>query len=76
MMLDGMLVVGCICFKNLWLNIGYGMFGWMMVCGFGQLLSDLFFGCTLVILYEDLSVVCYSCGFMLLCLGYLYGVYS
>lgn len=76
MMLDGMLVVGCIVYKNLWFNIGYGMFGWIMVCGFGQFISDLIFGCMLVIFYDDLVVVCYSFGFILVCLQYLYGVYN
>lgn len=35
MMLDGMLIVGCMLVLNLFLNIGYGMFGWMMLCGLG-----------------------------------------
>lgn len=41
MILDFMLIIGVICFKNLFLNIGYGILGWIMVCGLGKFISDL-----------------------------------
>lgn len=40
-MLDGMLVIGVMLFCNLYFNIGYGMLGWIMVCGLGCYFVDL-----------------------------------
>lgn len=62
MILDGMFIVGVMLIFNLFLNIGYGMLGWIMLVGLGCLLLDLILGCGLDIEFEDLGYVCYLKG--------------
>lgn len=58
--LDGILIVGVICYCNLFFNIGYGILGWIMVCGLGCYLVDLMVKKCLQISIEGLDIFCYS----------------
>lgn len=71
MMLDGMFIVGQMFVCGLWFNMGYGMLGWIMVCGLGKLLLDLVFGCLFVICLDDLLVYCYLGGMLMLVIKFV-----
>lgn len=42
MIFDGILIIGVIFYINFYINIGYGILGWIMVCGFVSILVDVF----------------------------------
>ena len=41
---DGVPIIGCTAFENLWVSTGHGHLGWTMAAGSGQLLTDLMSG--------------------------------
>lgn len=66
-MFDGILVIGVMFYCNLFFNIGYGIFGWMMVCGFGCYFVDLMSVCQLQISIEGLDIFCYGYVVVFVC---------
>lgn len=53
--------VGKIKFVNLYLNIGYGILGWIMGCGFGCVIVEIVFGYVLEIDFVFIGLLCWNC---------------
>lgn len=59
MMFDGLFLLGFMLVCNLFLNLGYGLIGWVMLLGFGCVVVDFIMGILLVIDFDGLILVCY-----------------